>query len=57
MDGRDRSGPRRFTADDLDDASDDVTDGGGGSAGGDGSGGACSPANDGATTRMEGTKM
>ena len=32
MDGRDRSGPRRFTADGLDDASDDVTDGGGGSA-------------------------
>nr|BAD05393.1 hypothetical protein [Oryza sativa Japonica Group]BAD05568.1 hypothetical protein [Oryza sativa Japonica Group] len=32
MDGRDRSGPRRFTADGLDDASNDVTDGGGGSA-------------------------
>nr|CAI64477.1 OSJNBa0032N05.9 [Oryza sativa Japonica Group] len=32
MDGRDRSGPRRFTADDPDGVSDDVTDGGGGSA-------------------------
>jgi hypothetical protein len=31
-DGRDRSGPRRFTANGLDDASNDVTDGGGGLA-------------------------
>jgi Domain of unknown function (DUF834). len=32
MDGRDRSGPRRFTADGPDDVGNDVTDGGGGSA-------------------------
>nr|ABA97772.1 retrotransposon protein, putative, Ty3-gypsy subclass [Oryza sativa Japonica Group] len=32
MDGRDRSGPRRLTADDPDDVSGDVTDSGGGSA-------------------------
>ena len=32
MDGRDRSGPQRLTADDPDDVSNDVTDSGGGSA-------------------------
>lgn len=55
MDGRDRSGPRRFTAERPDGVSDDVIDGGGGSAGGDGSGGARSPANGGTRTQTEGT--